>query len=111
MGNMPFFDYLHRPTNQAFHDLTTKLSPPPNLRSLLGLGLKFIPTPFSTTPFAHLKQQGMGLHHLERSLRLRCFFCATGEPQRDFEFNPKLHTPSDFEPPDKLFPSIVKRRL
>ena len=42
LGNMPTFDYYHRPSNKAFTNLTTKLTPPMNLRSLLGLGLKFI---------------------------------------------------------------------
>lgn len=111
MGIMPLHDYYERPINQAFHDLTVTKTPHPNLRSLLGLGLKFIPTPFKTTPFSHLQLPGMGFAHLERSLRLRCFHCATGEPVPDPDYNPKLHTPSLFEPPDKLFPQILKRRL
>ena len=41
---MPAWYYFDRPTNLAFHDLTTS-SAPNNLRSLLGLGLKFIPVP------------------------------------------------------------------
>ena len=34
--------------------LTTKLKPPNNLKSLLGLGLKFIPTPRRTTSWSQL---------------------------------------------------------
>ena len=42
LANMTVGDYFNRPTNMAFHELTSYLSPPKNLRSLLGLGLKFI---------------------------------------------------------------------
>lgn len=41
---MPWWQYHNRPKNSAFHDLTTILPAPKNLRSLLGLGLKFIPS-------------------------------------------------------------------
>jgi hypothetical protein len=37
--------YFSRPSNVAFHDLSSVLKPPNNLRSLLGLSLKFIPSP------------------------------------------------------------------
>jgi hypothetical protein len=36
--------YYNRPTNMAYHDLTTHVSPP-EARLLLGLNTKFIPTP------------------------------------------------------------------
>lgn len=111
MGAMPTFDYWQRATNQALYNLTSLKMPPQNLQSLLGLGLKFIPTPYQTTTFPTLQLPSLRLNHLGRSLHLRCFFCATGEPLRDFKYNPKLHLPSKFEPPDKLFPNIIKRQL
>jgi hypothetical protein len=111
LAEMPTFDYWNRPTKLAFHDLTTTLAPPPNLRSLLGLGLKFIPTPFHTTRFSHLQQAGNGLAALERSLRIRCFFCGTKQPEPTAEYNPKLHYPSDWDPPEEFFPTILKNRL
>ena len=100
-----------RPTNKAFHDLTTEISPPPNLRSLLGLGLKFIPTPYNTTSFNSLYKPSYGIAHIERSLRLHCFFLHTGKPPDDTEFNEKLHVPSDWNPPDRLFPTLIQNRL
>ena len=36
---------LDRPKNLAFYDLCTELVPPHNLRSLLGLGLKYFSAP------------------------------------------------------------------
>ena len=111
LGQMFTFDYWNRPVNLAFHDLTTKISPPPNLRSLLGLGLKFVPTPICTTTFININQEGLGLPFLTRSLRLRCFFCAQGDPPENMEYNPKLHVPSEWEPPGNFFPPILQRRL
>ena len=74
LKQMTLLQYWHRPTNLAFHDLTTYLRPPANLRSLLGLGLKFIPTPsYPTRPRELLSDDGP-LSHLERTLRLKCFF-------------------------------------
>ena len=108
---MPTSQYWGRPTNAKFHDLTTTRTPPPNLRSLLGLGLKFIPTPYSTTPFNRLNDPQMGISHIERSLRLRCFFLRVGYPPPNNEYNPKLHVPSIWEPPDELFPDLLKKRV
>ena len=111
MSKMPLFDYWNRPSNQAFHDLTTTLTPPPNLRSLLGLGLKFIPTPFRPTSFNQLLQDDSGIPSLTRSLRLRCFFCAVGEPPQNMEHNLKLHVPSEWEPPPEFYPNILRNRM
>ena len=111
LGNMCTFDYWNRPTNQAFHNLTTVLTPPPNLRSLLGLGLKFIPTPLKPNTFNSVNKPNTGIPLLVRSLRLRCFFCATGSPEPDAEHIPKLHVPSDWEPPPQFFPKILNQRI
>ena len=111
MENLFSFNYYNWPNDIAFHDLTTTKQPHPNIRSLLGLGLKFIPTPFRTTTINHLLTTNSGLPHLERSLRLRCFFLAKGYPPTDVEFNPKLHVPSDWEPDLSFFPDILQRRM
>ena len=41
--------YFHHATNQAFHDLTDGESLPAAAAFILGMGLKFIPTPKFTT--------------------------------------------------------------
>ena len=102
-------DYWLRPTNLAFHDLTTSHSPPRNLRSLLGLGLKFIPTPFRTTKFTDLLRPGFGIAHLERSLRLCCFFLT--QPPTTSNYNPNMYIPSNWSPPDQFFPRILRERI
>ena len=45
LSTLPAWFYFDRPNNLAFHDLTITCTPPANLRSLLGLGHKFCPTP------------------------------------------------------------------
>ena len=46
ISTMPLWYYHSRATNMAFHDLTdASTSIPPNLDTLLGLGLKFCPIP------------------------------------------------------------------
>ena len=46
---MPTWLYFNRASNMAMHDLTLSKKPPPNLRCLLGLNLKFIPRRRFTT--------------------------------------------------------------
>jgi hypothetical protein len=56
LATMPVWLYHGRPTMMAFHDLTTILNPPKNIRSLLGLNLKFVPNPRSNVPWATFKR-------------------------------------------------------
>jgi hypothetical protein len=44
LGNTPLNAYFPPVSNLAFHDLTTGDILPPMANTLLGLGLKFIPT-------------------------------------------------------------------
>ena len=48
LANTPTWYYFSRPSHLAFHDFTKKHKPQKNLCSLLGLGLKFIPSPTLT---------------------------------------------------------------
>jgi hypothetical protein len=51
LSTMHPWAYFSRPSNMAFHDLSTVIKPPKNLRSLLGLSLKFIPSPRTNVPW------------------------------------------------------------
>ena len=109
---MPVDHYFNRPTHMAFHDLTTRLKPPANLRSLLGLCLKFIPTPRYNTPWSVFRDHS--LPRFDRSLRLKAFFAHRHNgtdliddpaafanlPDIEDDYNPRLHVPSDWYPPD-----------
>jgi len=128
LATMPSYHYFNRPTTNAFHDLTSYIKPPMNLRSLLGLNSKFIPTPRYNTPWQHL--QNNTLPRFERSFRLKAFFAykhngsdlvetwndLDNEGKKvitpDEHFNPRLHVPSDWEPPPECpFPPPLERRI
>lgn len=106
---MPIVDYWLRASKLAFHDLTTYLTPPRNLRTLLGQGLKFIPTPNRTTRFSELQENRTGVTHLARSLRLACFFLS--HPPPETTYNPRMAVPSDWMPTANFFPPFLSTRL
>ena len=56
LANTPTWYYFSRPSHLAFHDFTQQKQPAKNLCSLLGLGLKFIPTPQCTNIWKNLKK-------------------------------------------------------
>ena len=57
LANTPTWYYFSRPSPLTFHDFTQQKQPPKNLRSLLGLGLKFIPIPHLTNIWNKLEKQ------------------------------------------------------
>jgi hypothetical protein len=59
------------PTNMAFHDLTPGKIVPPNAKTLLGLGSKFIITPTHTTGEGDMFRT---TDRLNRDFKLRVFF-------------------------------------
>ena len=103
---MPCWYYFGRPTNTAFHNFcesTTKI--PPNLELLLGLGSKFIPTPFCTNNDLTTTHR-----RLERSLSLKTFFA--GETMDDEEdFDPRVYVPSKWTPKSWMLPNELRYRF
>ena len=95
MGNMPLWEYENRPTALAFHDLTTTMNPRPYLQKLLGLGLKFCPTPRHTHSFRDL--QAHTFPRLHRALELSFFFAGGANAPGDY--NPKMYISTDWTPP------------
>lgn len=109
LGNMPTWYYFARPKKMAFHDLTLPESqPPPNLCSLLGLGMKFIPNPSKTTAWSHIKTNT--LRRLERDLKLKTFF-AGEEMDTNKSFNKQMYVKSKWCPPEWEFPKQLPWRL
>jgi len=101
---MPTWLYFARPTNLACHDLTTKITPPANLRSLLGLGLKFCPRSHSTT----CQVRGTA-YRLQRDTFLKHYF-GDRPIDDDDDFNPAIHIRSHWVPYDvKLNRTFVDR--
>ena len=108
--------YFDRPTNMAFHDVTNKeINPPKNLRSLLGLGLKFIPTPKYTTSKTTILGEGEGtindkapLRKFKNDLHIKIHFA--GESPDNENFNPRMYVPTKWKPPEFSFePNVLHR--
>jgi hypothetical protein len=74
----------------AFHDLTTQLKPPRNIRSLLGLNLKFIPTPTRNTQWSKFEEEI--LPRFGRYLKVKVFMAGQEE---DHDYNPNMYIKSD----------------
>ena len=93
LGSTPPNAYFHPVSNLAFHDLTTGDILPPMANTLLGLGLKFIPTPkINTSP----DEQATTLDRFERDFSLKIFFA--GETD-DAATSSKLRVKSNWRPP------------
>ena len=106
---MPTWYYFARPRKMAFHDLTLPTSEtPPNLRSLLGLGMKFIPNPSKTQNWSAMKTKT--LDRLKRDLQLKAFF-AEQEMDQSRPFNKKIYVKSKWKPAPYEFPRELPWRL
>jgi hypothetical protein len=129
---MPIWYYFARPTNLAYHDLTTYIKPPPGLPKLLGLGHKFIPTPRYSHTWAQIEQTTYD--RFDRNLRVKAFCIGhmkkpppipeelhqpgheaelaqaqADQPKEDY--NPRMYNPSTWEPPKHMVPKAIPHRL
>ena len=103
-ANTPTWYYFSRPSHLAFHDFTQQKQPAKNLRSLLGLGLKFIPTPTRTNIWNKLKETTMT--KFERAIHLRFHFAGSTESS-DEPYEPKMYVRSNWTPPHWTRPPVV----
>ena len=114
LTSMPAWYYFNRPTNLAFHNFTSTIKPPSNLRSLLGLGLKFIPTPtFTNNPTNILNTT---LEQYTRNLSCKTYYAVEEDDDNsntleEEEFDKKMYIHSKTCPPDWKLPfTVVNRR-
>ena len=105
LAKMPTWYYFSRPSNMAFHDFTKRHKPQKNLRSLLGLGLKFIPTPSLTNCWSRLKQSSYD--RLFRSVHLRFHFAGKPPSEGTTTYDPKIYVHSTWTPPHWTIPPIA----
>jgi hypothetical protein len=94
------------PTTTAFHDITTRLTPPCNLRSLLGLNLKFIPNPQRNTSWARFKEETFS--RFDRDLKVKVFIAGK---EADELYSPNMCIHSDWTPQDRKIPLEIHHRL
>ena len=101
---MPAWFYFDRPNNLAFHDLTTSTVPFFNLRSLLGLGHKFCPTPRYSS--GCVSDSFLRYHH--------DYYCKIFYAGKDFQstdpYDPKMYINSEWTPQDWQIPLPAVRR-
>ena len=71
LGNTTPECYFYHSTNKKFHDLTNGRSLPAAATSILGMGMKFIPTPQWTT---HPDVVDESINRFECDLGLKVFF-------------------------------------
>ena len=102
---MPTWYYFSRPSNMAFHDFTKQHKPQKNLWSLLGLGLKFIPTPSLTNCWSRLKQSSYD--RLFRSVHLRFHFAGKPPSEGTTTYDPKIYIHSTWTPPHWTIPPVA----
>ena len=102
---MPTWYYFSRPSNLAFHDFTKQHKPAKNLRSLLGLGLKFIPTPILTNSWSRLKISSYD--RLFHSVHLRFHFVGKPPNEGTTSYDPKLYVRSKWTPPLWTIPPVA----
>ena len=95
---------LHHP-RMAFHNFTKRHKPQKNLRSLLGLGLKFIPTPSLTNSWSRLKKSSYD--RLFRSVHLRFHFAGKPPSEGTPTYDPKIYVFSTWTPPHWTIPPIA----
>ena len=103
---MPSWHYFSRPSNVAMHDLTKHGTDiPKSLTTIIGLGLKFIPTP--RTPN---RNPTASFARFQKDFLTKVFF--SGKPHiADEPFNPKIHIGSEWEPKPWDIPSTIHERL
>ena len=108
LGNVPTGRYFEKVLNKAFHDLTYGKYIPPAAQEILGLSMKFIPTPRYTTC---ANQLASSFDRLERDIFLKTYF-AGDEDDLFTSSTPtksKLYVKSTWSPP--LPPYKIDKRL
>ena len=106
---MPTWYYFSRPSNLAFHNFTKKHKPEKNLCSLLGLGLKFIPTPSLTNSWSRLRESSYD--RLFHSVHLRFHFAGKPPSNGTVSYDPKLYVRSKWTPPHWTIPPSHSRNV
>ena len=107
---MPTWYYFNRPTQVAFHNLTLPTTKPPfYFRPLLGLGLKFIPTPHHSSTHKIVRQT---FKKFTRDLHVKSFFAGSEiDPEREATFEMRYHLNSTWCPPTWDRDTVTTRRL
>ena len=80
-------EYCGTPTNLTFHNLTTNKKLPPAAHHLLGLGLKYVPTPKLNITKAQLDTS---FARFDRDIGLETFFAGAEDNNTNIYTNMRL---------------------
>ena len=88
----------------AFHNFTTNATPPKNLRSLLGLSLKFVPNPRYNVNWK--AYNSTILPRLVNDLKVKTFMACKLQDvdNEDDDYNKRMYVKTGWTPPEHLFP-------
>jgi len=104
LSNMKTNEYCGTPTNLTFHNLTTNNTLPPATHHLLGLGLKYVPTPRLNIIYSQLDTS---FARFDRDIGLKTFFAEAKDNNTYTNTNMRLK--STWRPP--LLPSEIDSRI
>jgi hypothetical protein len=105
-AQLPTWQYFERSTTMAFHDLTTRLKPPRNIRILLVLNLKLIPTPTRNTQWRKFEEEI--LPQFGQDLKVKV---SMADQEEDPDYNPKMYIKSEWTPRSFQIPYEIQTRL
>jgi hypothetical protein len=94
-----------QPLDSTLYDLTSQQLVPTLAKNILGLGMKFIPTPMTTT-----NDISTNMARLERDIHLKVFF-AGHDTDTSLDTTPKLYVKSNWNPPPNEIPPWVDARF
>ena len=90
LASMRSWYYFDSPKNLAFHGIWPEIELPSNLRSLMGLGLKFVPSPW----FTH-NDSIKNLKHFKRELYLKTYHSGADV---NYDYKSRMYLPSTWMP-------------
>jgi len=106
LGNTHTDTYFPTVKNLTFHNLTSKNILPPTANSVLGLGLKYIPTPRQNITQDDIDKT---LSRFERDIGLSIFFAGADDDDSFNASDHKLHIKSNWRAP--LPPQNIDTRI
>ena len=106
LRSMPSWHYFSRPSNLEMHDLTTpETHIPISLSTIIGLSLKFIPTPRRPD-----RNPTSSFDRFKKDLTIKVFFSGRPLPEEN-KYNKKMQVVSEWEPKPWDIPNTILTRL
>ena len=102
---MKVWQYFDQPHNKAFHNLTLDNVGRNDVKQLLGMGLKFIPTPFFTNNNLHESRR-----RLIRHMKLHAYYKGADTMKQKSKKDMKIYVRSTWTPKEWMIPGETTYR-